>query len=201
MRSRARHWNLVQRQSRRRAESIDRCSLHGVGNITRRCVARTRDSMSHEASVMHDHRQSSAGLRSGAQSSSIEENYSFRKETGAVFATIRWNLDAGDRRYGFRNSPSVETRGSRWLHNRRVTKPTFDSKSPGWPRHSRHGSRRCDADVRASSRTYPDETSAQRRMRASTRSMTSSGVEVPAVSPTTLAESNHSWRTSPSVCT
>ena len=39
------------------------------------------------------------------------------------------------------------------------------------------------------------------RMRASTRSMTSSGVEVPAVSPTTVAASNHSGRTSASVCT
>ena len=50
-------------------------------------------------------------------------------------------------------------------------------------------------------RTCPAVASAQRRMRASTRSMTSSGVEVPAVSPTTVAASNHSGRTSASVCT
>ncbi len=39
------------------------------------------------------------------------------------------------------------------------------------------------------------------RMRASTRSMTSSGVEVPAVSPTTVPASNHSGRMSASVST
>ena len=63
------------------------------------------------------------------------------------------------------------------------------------------------ADASAERRTCPAqasppaESSTRRRMRASTRSMTSSGVEVPPVSPTTSAASNHSDRSSPSVCT
>src|SRR6185436_8763468 len=60
---------------------------------------------------------------------------------------------------------------------------------------SRHG-----PDCRRRSSSYT-ATGATCRIRASTRSMTASGVDVPAVSPTTLARSNHSGRTSASVCT
>jgi uncharacterized protein (DUF2236 family) len=59
--------------------------------------------------------------------------------------------------------------------------------------------------VRTSVRLLPsvarDWPMASRRISASTRSITSSGVEVPAVSPTTSASANHSGRSSPSICT
>jgi len=43
-----RHWNFVQGQRRRRAESIDRRGFHGVGDVARPSAVRTRDStMSH----------------------------------------------------------------------------------------------------------------------------------------------------------
>jgi hypothetical protein len=60
-------------------------------------------------------------------------------------------------------------------------------------RHCRTARQSCQITTRFGTSTW--------RMRTSTRSMTSSGVEVPAVSPTTFAASNHSGWTSASVCT
>src|SRR6185295_1988445 len=56
----------------------------------------------------------------------------------------------------------------------------------------------CSAEASAEARV---EAMTRRRIRASTRSMTSSGVDVPAVSPTMFAASNHSGLTSASVST
>jgi hypothetical protein len=57
------------------------------------------------------------------------------------------------------------------------------------------------SQIRSASRQLLDLESATSRMRLSTPSTASSGVEVPAVRPTTFPASNHSGRTSASVCT
>ena len=72
-----------------------------------------------------------------------------------------------------------------------VARRTLDSDDQdGALRHRSHAARQLQVSMAVS-----------RRRRASTRSMTSSGVDVPAVRPTTFAPFNHSWRTSASVCT
>src|SRR5262249_15859629 len=63
LRTRPRHRNFVQSESRGRTESIDGPCFHGVREMTGRVVPRSRElTMSHRTvssgeSVMHDHRQ------------------------------------------------------------------------------------------------------------------------------------------------